>query len=118
MKTYTFIFITLLFFCIPKPNALYAQQKGDTDQYTIKVDGLGCPFCAYGLEKKFKEFKEIKDIAIVMETGEFTFTYPASDPLSIATVAAQVEKAGYTPVMVKIVRFDGTVEEQEVKKEN
>lgn len=87
-----------------------AQSKKDKDQYEVQVDGLGCPFCAYGLEKKFKEFKGIKDIAIDIETGDFSFTYPATKPLSMEKVLVQVEKAGYTPNEAKITRYDGTVE--------
>ncbi len=81
------------------------------DNYTIKVDGLGCPFCAYGLEKKFKEFEDIDDVNIEMETGVFTFTYPSEKPLSIEKVESQVDAAGYTAVSTKIVRADGSMEE-------
>ncbi len=84
---------------------------GETkDNYTIKVDGLGCPFCAYGLEKKFKEFKSIKDTKIDMETGIFTFTYPSAQVLTIAQVEQKVKDAGYTPVHTKILRANGKVE--------
>jgi len=81
---------------------------GETkDNYTIKVDGLACPFCAYGLEKKFKEFKSIKDTKIDMETGVFTFTYPSGEALTIAQVEQKVKDAGYTPIHTKIIRANG-----------
>ena len=51
-------------------------QEGK-DKFMVQVDGLGCPFCAYGLEKKFKEFKGIKNVKIDIETGDFSFSYPA-----------------------------------------
>lgn len=86
--------------------AIHAQR----DSYEVQVDGLGCPFCAYGLEKKFKEFKGIKDVAIEIETGDFTFTYPSDKALTLEAVEKQVEKAGYTPITTKITRADGTVE--------
>jgi copper chaperone CopZ len=86
-----------------------AQQSNNRDKYEIQVDGLGCPFCAYGLEKKFKEFKGIKDIAINIETGDFSFTYPAEKPLSMQQVIDQVNEAGYTPKDAVITRADGTV---------
>ncbi len=92
------------------PNTIYSQSS-DRDQYRITVDGLGCPFCTYGLEKKFKTFKEIDDVNIDMETGLFTFSYPASEPLSVETVEKQVELAGYTPKETVITRVDGSVEQ-------
>jgi mercuric ion binding protein len=87
-----------------------ANAQKSMDQFLIQVDGLGCPFCAYGLEKKFKEFKGIKDVAIEIETGNFSFAYPSEKNLTMEAVETQVEKAGYTPITAKIVRADGKVE--------
>jgi len=86
-----------------------AQDK--RDKFMVQVDGLGCPFCAYGLEKKFKEFKGIKDVKINIETGDFSFSYPSEKALSMDDVEKQVVKAGYTPITSKIERSNGQVEE-------
>ena len=99
---------TLLFlFCA----TVVAQNQRDV--FEVQVDGLGCPFCAYGLEKKFKEFKGIKKISIDIETGDFRFEYPSEQALSAEKVVAQVEKAGYTPNRWVITRADGQVESSE-----
>ena len=107
MKNIFLITVSLFLFSL----SANGQAK---DNYTIKVDGLGCPFCAYGLEKKFKEFKDIDDVNIEMETGVFTFTYPSDQPLSVEKVESQVGAAGYTAVSTNIVRADGSVEKNEV----
>lgn len=88
-----------------------ANAQKAMDKFMVQVDGLGCPFCAYGLEKKFKEFKGIKKVKIDIETGDFSFQYPAEKALSLEAVEKQVEKAGYTPITAKIERADGKVEE-------
>ncbi|MFT6417470.1 MAG: copper chaperone CopZ, partial [Dokdonia sp.] len=91
-----------------------AQKNGkQMDAFEVQVDGLGCPFCAYGLEKKFKEFKGIKKVAINIETGDFSFLYPTEKALTMDAVVEQVKKAGYTPNIAKITRADGTVENSE-----
>ena len=82
----------------------------EMDAFMVQVDGLGCPFCAYGLEKKFKEFKGIKKVKIDIETGDFSFSFPSEKALSMEAVINQVEKAGYTPITAKIVRANGTIE--------
>lgn len=87
-----------------------AQNNKERDQFEVQVDGLGCPFCAYGLEKKFKEFKGIKDVKIEIETGDFSFSYPASKNLTMDAIVEQVKKAGYTPNLATITRANGTVE--------
>lgn len=94
---------------------LLAQKQ--LEQYQIQVDGLGCPFCAYGLEKKFKEFKGIKNVSIKIETGDFSFQYSSKNPLSMAQVVNQVKKAGYTPKEATIIRADGKKEVFPYKKE-
>lgn len=91
-----------------------AQKNGkQMDAFEVQVDGLGCPFCAYGLEKKFKEFKGIKKVAIDIETGDFSFLYPTEKALTMEAVVEQVKKAGYTPNIAKITRADGTIENSE-----
>ncbi|VAW93051.1 hypothetical protein MNBD_GAMMA23-844 [hydrothermal vent metagenome] len=37
--------------------------------YDIRVDGLACPFCAYGIEKKFKKMEGISNIKIDLDKG-------------------------------------------------
>ena len=88
--------------------AVHAQKS--MDAFEVQVDGLGCPFCAYGLEKKFKEFKGIKKVEIDIETGDFSFLYPTEKALSMAAVITQVKKAGYTPNNAKITRANGAIE--------
>ena len=102
------IIIAVLAFSLNSNNV---NAQSDRDQIEVQVDGLGCPFCAYGLEKKFKEFKGIKDVKIEMETGLFNFTYPSEKEMTLKQVESQVDKAGYTAVTTKIIRTDGTIEE-------
>ena len=92
-------------------------QSNVIDKFSVQVDGLGCPFCAYGLEKKFKELKGIKKVKIEMETGMMDFVFPSEKALSIQQVEKQVEKAGYTPVSVSVERADGSVETTETKED-
>jgi len=99
------IVIFAIAFSIPAMNAQKAM-----DIFEVQVDGLGCPFCAYGLEKKFKEFKGIKKVKIDIETGDFSFHYPAEKSLTLEAVESQVVKAGYTPNDAKVTRADGTTE--------
>jgi copper chaperone CopZ len=91
-----------------------ADPQSDTDRFTVRVDGMGCPYCAYGLEKKLKELPEaVSDIDVVMETGILTFRYPSGASLSLEQVSRQVDAAGYTAVRISVVRADGTEEAYE-----
>jgi len=108
---YSIIFSLTLIFLSASITPLSGQKKSkERDLFEVEVDGLGCPFCAYGLEKKIKEFKKIKDIKIDMETGDFSFTSPTENALTLVDVEAKIDKAGYTPIALKVTRADGTVE--------
>ena len=85
-------------------------QAQEMDKFVVQVDGLGCSFCAFGLDKRMKELKGIKKMKIDMEKGVMTFAYPTAKRLTKADVKQQVKKAGYTPVSVNVTRADGSVE--------
>ena len=110
-KTITIIAFLILGFATTETKA----QSKKVDQFKVQVDGLGCPFCAFGLEKKFKEFKGIKKVRIDIETGVFTFQYPSNKNLTLETVHKQVEKAGYTPITSEIIRANGEIETSKIK---
>jgi len=103
--------VIIIFAALLVVPAMNMSAQKSFDQFEVQVDGLGCPFCAYGLEKKFKEFKGIKKVKIDIETGDFSFAYPAEKALSLDAVTQQVNKAGYTPMSGKVTRADGTIEE-------
>ena len=101
MKNIIVLFV--LFF-----TALTVQAQ--TDQFTLRVEGLGCPFCAYGLEKKFKDVKGIKNVKIDIQTGKMTFNVPAANGLKLTDADARVSKAGYTAKGISVVRSTGKTE--------
>lgn len=43
-----------------------------TTVYLIRVDGLACPYCAYGIEKKLNELDGVKFIDMNLEKGIVT----------------------------------------------
>ena len=84
--------------------------SAQTDAFTLRVEGLGCPFCAYGLEKKFKDVKGIDDLKIDIKTGKMTFAVPVATALSLEEADARVTKAGYTAKGISVRRANGKLE--------
>ena len=77
-------------------NTVKAQEETEKTYIKIVVDGLSCPFCAYGLEKNFKKQTKAEDIFINVEDGYMTFnvskeTIPTEDELKKI-----VKDAGFT----------------------
>ncbi len=42
---------------------------GETTLYSIRVDGLACPYCVYGIEKKLNKIKGVKFIDMDLDKG-------------------------------------------------
>lgn len=43
--------------------------KAGISKLTMKVKGVGCPFCVYGLEKKLKNVSGVESIEFDLKTG-------------------------------------------------
>ena len=63
---------------------------------TIQVDGLSCPFCAYGLEKNLKKVKGIASVDIDMKTGQATVIIKSDMQVDDQALHQAVKKAGFT----------------------
>ena len=54
--------------------------------YKLRVDGLACPFCAYGVEKKLSAIKDVKASAMDIMSGTVTVTMTDNATLDEATI--------------------------------
>jgi mercuric ion binding protein len=67
------------------------------EKVAVSVDGLSCPFCAYGLEKKLKSLDGVGKIDIKVNDG-MVFLYLKEGPeITEAVLRKKVEEAGFTP---------------------
>lgn len=49
--------------------ALSITVDAHDTEYQMRVDGLSCPFCAYGIEKKLKAISGVKTVDVDLERG-------------------------------------------------
>ena len=121
MKTTYNLTIGLILISSLLPTNISAQSKKDMDEIAVRVDGLGCPFCAYGLEKKMKKIKGVKSLKIDMKEGLMTLKLPSLKHIDIKTIEEQVDVAGYTAVYTNLTRWNGeflTSKKDEVDTDN
>ncbi len=64
--------------------------------YKVYVDGLSCPFCTYGIEKKFSKVQGVEEIDIDLKTGTTIITMATGKTLDKTTARKTVEAAGFT----------------------
>lgn len=68
---------------------------------TIEVDGLACPFCAYGLEKNHKQIVVVESIAINIDEGSVLLGIADGIQISESVVIEKIKAAGFTPGIIK-----------------
>lgn len=64
--------------------------------YKLRVDGLACPFCAYGVEKKLTAITGVQKVEVDIKTGNVLVTMVEGAMLDEATAAKAVKDAGFT----------------------
>ncbi len=64
--------------------------------YTLKADGLACPFCAYGIEKQLSRIDGVESISTDIKSGTVIVTVQAGVVLDEADAEQAIEDAGFT----------------------
>ena len=88
MKTIRIIVINLLL-------AVSIAQANEAI-YAIQVDGLGCPFCAYGIEKQLSAIDGVDSVAVDISKGLVNVTMQKDTLLNKEQAQQAVTNAGFT----------------------
>lgn len=78
------------------------EKKDFTPKVTIRVDGLTCPFCAYGLEKRIKKISAVKKSIIDIKKGAMELLPKKGQHIDLDDVREAVKKGGFTPREIKV----------------
>jgi len=66
-----------------------------TQKAIIKVEGLYCPFCSYGLEKQVKKIDGYKSVQINIKEGTAEIEFKPGIKISEKAILTAVEDAGF-----------------------
>ncbi len=64
--------------------------------YVIRVDGLACPYCAYGVEKKLKAIDGVEAIDVDLNEGVVTVDTAEGTVLTEPQLRQLFQDAGFT----------------------
>ena len=64
--------------------------------YEIRVDGLACPYCAYGIEKKFMQREGVKKFDMDLEKGVVKVILKDGVEMNEHQLNRLFEEAGFT----------------------
>jgi copper chaperone CopZ len=69
--------------------------KDETQKAIIKVEGLYCPFCSYGLEKQVKKIEGFESVQINIKEGTAEIEFKPGVEISEKDILTAVEDAGF-----------------------
>ncbi len=87
------ILVALLVLGVLAAPAHAQETKG---VYTLQVDGLACPFCAYGIEKQLGATEGVESVETDIKSGTVTVTMQDGATLDEDTAGMAVKAAGFT----------------------
>ncbi len=87
----------ITYICIMIISITGMSASAQEAQVRVQVDGLTCPFCAYGLEKKLKAIDGVEKLEINIEEGVAVLTFRHSDKIDEEQIGKAVKDAGFTP---------------------
>ncbi len=93
----------------------FKSALAQVEKVEIRVDGLACPFCAYGLEKKLKKIEGVEKVQINVQDGIATLRSRKGKSVEVENLESVVKDAGFTPreitaiIVGKVRQSDGTL---------
>ena len=73
-----------------------ATAFADGTRYELRVDGLACPFCAYGIDKKLNAIDGVNDVDIDLNSGLVTVDVIEGAALNDSQMTELFNDAGFT----------------------
>ena len=61
----------------------------------LRVNGLSCPFCAFGIEKKLLDVDGVQGVEVFLDEGRLALTFEAENEATVSDLEKAVEKAGF-----------------------
>lgn len=83
-------------------------QSGETGlsspDATVYVDGMACPFCAYGIEKKLNTLDAVRKMEVQLEKGRVLLAFKEGQSVTKDEIQKAVANAGFT---ARTIEFAG-----------
>ncbi len=84
--------VLAVFFSVPT----MASEGHEGTRFDMRVDGVACPYCAYGIEKKFKKIDGVKNIDVDLEQGMVSVCTSDTVAFSDERLTELFNDAGFT----------------------
>jgi mercuric ion binding protein len=83
---------------------LSSAASAGGNQYALAIDGLACPFCAYGIEKNLSAIEGVESVETDIKSGQVVVTLAEGKTLSEEVARQAIKDAGFTLRSLKQTR--------------
>lgn len=85
-------------------------QSQEARTIQVKILGMSCPFCAYGVQQKLGNLEGVEELDVELETGLATLTMREAADLSNQILRRTVDEAGFEAAAI-VRNFDSPHED-------
>jgi len=71
------------------------QAPAPGDSLRLKVDGMVCSLCAYGVERRLKKIEHVEGVRVELDSGLVVLTLRPGTVVSDSVLTAEVRRAGF-----------------------
>ena len=90
-RTWTAVWFAALALWIATPTLSHAQLL----EADLRVNGMTCPFCAFGIEKKLRALEGVEEVDVLLDEGEIRLTLATGNSCTVAAFEKAVDQAGF-----------------------
>ncbi len=77
----------------------------------LRVNGMACPFCAFGIEKKLRAVEGVEQVDVLLDEGEVRLTLASDNSCTVDAFEDAVGRAGFEIAGLSLA-VQGTVTKQ------
>lgn len=74
---------------------LVGPARAEIMRADLRVDGMSCPFCAFGIEKKLLDVDGVTGVEVMLDEGRLRLQLATGNRATPAALEQAVEKAGF-----------------------
>ena len=61
----------------------------------LRVNGLTCPFCVFGIEKKLRKVDGVREVEVLLDEGRIRLAFAAENTATVTALERAVDDAGF-----------------------
>ncbi len=77
--------------------ALASPAAPQVSRATVAVEGMACPFCAFGVEMRLRQVRGVGEVEVQMEAGTAELAATEGGSIGVGQIPEAIRKAGFTP---------------------